>query len=197
MLPLITAGVDGSLQVRDLSGNLIDQWQAHSSARINQVSVASDASMIVTAGGDGYIRRWDFSGEKQAEWKATADTDGVLGLSVYSAEQKIMSSGDRTGTVKLWDFSGKLLETWQANQGGPTLSVALSPDGRYAATAGTEGIGRVWNLSGQTGSGQSEKSLASATELIGHTGNIATMSFSADSEQLVTAGQDADRKSVV
>jgi hypothetical protein len=65
--------------------------------------------------------------------------------------------------------------------GGTTHAVACSPDARTIATAGDDGIVRLWNA--DTGS--------PLAELKGHAGRVNALAFSADGSLLASAGDDA------
>ena len=66
----------------------------------------------------------------------------------------------------------------EAHQDGVYV-VSFSPDGSTFATAGEDGMARIWDLSGQL-----------LKELVGHRGAIFSLDFSADGKTIVTAGED-------
>jgi WD40 repeat protein len=54
--------------------------------------------------------------------------------------------GCADGVVRIWNMlCGKLVANLKGHE-GPILAVAISPDGRYAATAATDTTALLWDL---------------------------------------------------
>ncbi len=66
------------------------------------------------------------------------------------------------------------------NVPGRVYDVAISPDGRYAATAGSEQVIRVWDL----------QTVQHAESYTGHTGEIKAVAFSPDGQFIASASPD-------
>ena len=64
---------------------------------------------------------------------------------------------------------------------GPIYSVAISPDGRYALTGGTDGTARLWDM--QTGN--------ELRQFASHTGGVSSVAFSPDGKSILTGSNDA------
>ncbi|MGK7931537.1 MAG: TIR domain-containing protein, partial [Microcystaceae cyanobacterium] len=100
--------------------------------------------------------------------------------------EKIVSGGtDRDGdkligTVKVWNFSGKELAKWTAHQEGIN-HLSLSPNGEQIATAGADGMIRLWNVSGQK---LDEKKAYDVS------GGVNQLNFSPNGKHIVAAGGD-------
>jgi WD40 repeat protein len=75
--------------------------------------------------------------------------------------------------------SGQVRAAWRAH---PQFIEGLvgSPDGRYLASAGTEGVARLWATADQ----------AEVATLIGHRGRVYAAAFSPDGKRLATTGLD-------
>lgn len=63
---------------------------------------------------------------------------------------------------------------------GPISALAMSPDGRYLASAGEDLVINLWDL----GSGRRIK------RMLGHAATVYSMAFSNESSMLVTGGAD-------
>jgi WD40 repeat protein/serine/threonine protein kinase len=64
----------------------------------------------------------------------------------YSADGKLVASGDAQGQIRIWDTStGKLLHTLRGHADRVT-SLAFSPDGKKLVSGGADRAVRVWDL---------------------------------------------------
>ena len=115
----------------------------------------------------------------------TATDDEVFTLN-YSPDGKYLMFGDRLGSVTLCERqSGRILSKTNAHV-PLVLGVAFSPDGRLAASCGTDSSIKLWVVS-STG-------LRWKATLLGHRGYIPGVAFSPDGSRLVSAGADQTLK---
>ena len=107
-----------------------------------------------------------------------AHLDLVQSLAFSRDGERLASGGYRT--VKLWRRLNNVRKAEFVGAEGPVGAIAVSPDGRWAATGEKSGSVRVWDLA--TG--------AVAKTLAGHTDQITGICFAADGERLVSASTD-------
>ena len=105
----------------------------------------------------------------------------------FTHDGRRLISADNYQGIKIHDFiGGKILLTIAAppqilgTEGGQLLKVAVSPDGRYFATAGYDGIVRTWE----------EKSNKPLQMLSGHTRQLYTLAISSDGQFIASGGND-------
>jgi len=178
---LATALEDGTIALWDASGGQLAQFKGHQKEAIS-VSFSPDSKRLATAGDNNTVRLWDLSGKQLAEYRqylvrsVSFTPDGKLLIA------SVGNYGGNFGTVFLSDSSGKQLSVFPANQ-GEDISISFSPDSSLLATAGQDGITKLWYLSGK--------------ELItfkGHQGRVSSTSFNVDGSTLATAGEDGTIK---
>jgi eukaryotic-like serine/threonine-protein kinase len=119
--------------------------KGHSS--VASVAFSRAGRQIASGSNDGRIEVWDAEGgTKLATLKGHAQPVRSV---AFSPDGERIASGSNDKTIKLWDAtSGAELATLQGHSGS-VWSVAFSPDGERiaSATAGTDGIVRVWDSS--------------------------------------------------
>ena len=128
------------------------------------VATSSWDGAISIVGPDGRERKLVHG--SQIVWNIAASPDG-----------KRLASASADGVVKLWDLSSGQARVLD-KRGGEADDVAFSPDGRLVATSGDDFEIRVFDLTSND----------PPRVLRGHTGDPLSLTFSADSRTLYSAG---------
>jgi WD40 repeat protein len=149
------------------------------------VAVSHDKDpLVVSAGIDETVRVWDTSKGEKYRYRHNAAVRAVACTSPLCKENLCLS-GDGAGVGRIWDLARdgtqepRLLKEQHR---GAINTVAFSPDGKYCATGGDDGI-RLWN----TADGSPLYTLGA-----GHRGGVTSIHFTVKGEalQLVSAGRD-------
>ncbi len=148
------------------------------------VVFSADGKLIASGGSynDGEIHLWDaVTGKEVRRW--LAHTSGV-GALAFSPDGKTLLSGHSSvpDTLRLWDVAtGRELRTFPTPGHGLVDSIAFTPDGKLAASAGCWGRGvYLWDVA--TGK--------EVSPFARHHGEVTAVAFTADGKFVVTGSKD-------
>ncbi|MBL8160978.1 MAG: hypothetical protein JNJ61_03265 [Anaerolineae bacterium] len=139
-----------------------------------------DGSLIALGGGDGNTTLWD-AASGEAIRTLGRQNDWVLGVA-FSRDGEQIGAISSDGTVQRWDAAtgGNLSLPDQAHDGSALWAIAYSPTADIYATAGGDGLVRVWNA--ETGD--------LISELSAHTDQVFALAFSPDGRVLASGSGD-------
>ncbi len=166
----------------------VSVWNAHSGSEIRQmlghrgyvtsVGFSPDGQRIVSGSTDGTVRVWDaIEGE---------DLRLLKGENPHAARMVREAVFTNTGRHVLTD-AGSQFHVWDVDTGVHLYShegraVVSSPDGQFVAAGDVAGgLVQIWDA--ETG--------AEIRQFHGHTSTVRCLSYSPDSNRLVTGGEDA------
>lgn len=169
----LVAGTDDGAVVRWSlpDGVVVTEIAAHR-ATITALALAPEGDLF-TAGHDGKLRRWDATGAPLMA------LDGMPSIASVVIGQETVASGGVDGTLAFWTVNGELRNQVQAHT-GPITALALSPDGQFLASAGADGVIRLWTWPAG----------APAGEWSDHEGPVLGMAFAPDGRTLASSGWD-------
>ncbi|MEM7743175.1 MAG: c-type cytochrome [Pseudomonadota bacterium] len=144
---------------------------------IKGVAVSPDGSQALTASFDYSIGLWDVETGTRQAW--LEGHRAAVNAVAFTGDGKVLSAGDDFELI-LWDLStGTPVRRFEGHK-GKILDIDLSPDGRWAATAGWDGWIGLWDLEGTL----------PVRWLKGHKSNVNDTVFSADGARLYSASYD-------
>ena len=162
------------------------------------LAISPDAAYMATGGHDGHVRVWELAtgqlalpplvhpgGQNVNVFEVAFSPDGKLLASCGGAGY----SATTPGKVCLWDAVRGTRVRELGGHAKSVFSVAFSPCGRRLATSGGDQTVRLWETATgtelRTFKGEGLAALGAVTR--SHTGNVYSVSFSADGRRLASA----------
>ncbi len=138
---LAVGGIDGRVEVIDLSTGTVAAKQAAHQDSVAAVAWSPDGSLVASAGKDRRVAFWRVS---QPRAVATRKLSQVVNLIAFAPDGKTVATGGIDRAVKLWDVeSGRVKVTLPTREGVKALS--FTPDGRTLIAGLYNGELRVWD----------------------------------------------------
>ncbi|MFQ5734040.1 MAG: c-type cytochrome domain-containing protein [Planctomycetaceae bacterium] len=190
---LVSGSTDKTVRVWDVASGTSERIIT-APAAVNDVTFNKDATRIISAHADNLVRVWTTAKpkpkpepkakkKKKAPKKTPPGEQPILQLKGHSKPVTSVAlllpagaqvvTGSEDGTVRTWNLAnGRVVRSM--NHGSPVVAVAARPDGQAVASAGRNGIGKLW----QTSNG---KQLA---ELKGRIRSLHTVASALESQQV-------------
>jgi WD40 repeat protein len=190
---------DGKLAVTTTTGYKVSIWNVvtarkvaslnHPTKGVNTAAFSPDGKFIVTAGDDNNVRVWKLptlTNDEQIVPLPEVTLRGHTGLinkTVFSPNGKLIITASNDGTARVWEWQTAAPDNPLILRGntGEVDSAAFSPNGQLIVTSTADGQARLWEAS----TGQS------LVELIGTTGPLLNVAFSADGKSIIAASDKA------
>jgi WD40 repeat protein/DNA-binding SARP family transcriptional activator len=183
----LTGSYDDSVGMWDVaSGQRLAILNGHASDVLD-VAIGPDGRTALSSGRDGGLIQWDMvdaqemqrlQGHQDAVWDVAFSPDGRQALSSSGAASPSVLVQD--ASLRLWDLaSGEQLQV-AALPVDVIMQVAISPDGRTALAATTDGLIHVWDLAAWQEVGRLE----------GHRGPVTGIEFTPDGQRALSVSVD-------
>jgi guanine nucleotide-binding protein subunit beta-2-like 1 protein len=143
----LSASWDRSLRLWNLkTGACMQKFLGHQKDVLS-VGFSPDNRQIVSAGRDNKVKLWNVKGECMFTMDRDGHSDWVNSVRFApSLTTPVVVSGSSDSTVKVWSLSDfRCAATLRGHQSGVN-TVTVSPDGSLCASAGRDGVAKLWDL---------------------------------------------------
>ncbi|WP_433476841.1 WD40 repeat domain-containing serine/threonine protein kinase [Spirillospora sp. CA-142024] len=126
---------DGLLQLWDISSRSQIATLAHTNSDVHSLAFGPGGATLANLCNDGTITLWDVAARTPT---ATLTGPGSRVTCIGSGGKGLLAGGSKNGTVTLWDIARRRkITVLESGNGAQVTCVAVSPDGRTIAAAGT------------------------------------------------------------
>ena len=147
---------------------------------VRSVAIGADNTHALTSSFDYSAIYWTMEAHKGRELMRLEGHDAAVNDAAFVPGTDIAVTASDDGSVAVWNLdTGEMLKRFQG-PGDKVLSVDVSRDGRYAASAGWDRRVRLYDL----------KDLQEVAAFEGHRGNVNDVAFSPDGGTLYSASYD-------
>src|SRR5262249_24836647 len=166
---------DGTVKVWDLETKTVSATLTGHRAGVWTAAFSRDGSLLATSSDDNSARVWDLATNHTVKPLQTA---AAARAALCDREARELFTGDRQGHIGVWDVAkGTEARRWE--HPGAVYTLALSPDGKTIASAGTDRVVRLWD----TRTGQERLALRR------HSGPVYGLAFRPDGKVLASPGR--------
>jgi WD40 repeat protein/serine/threonine protein kinase len=161
------------------SGQLRMELKGHTQA-VTSVAYSPDGKLLASGSEDNTARVWD---ARAGKLRFVLEGHPITLTSVaFSSDSQLLATGSEDSTVRVWDLrTGKVIHKLEGHI-SYVRDVAFNPaaGSRLLASCGSDRTVRLWDAQG----GKVLRTLE------GHTGGVNSVVFTADSQLLISGGND-------
>jgi WD40 repeat protein/tetratricopeptide (TPR) repeat protein len=161
------------------TGRPIGEPMPHHTDRLKSIAFSPDGKALLTAD-IGAVRFWDASNGRNLGIDLAATPDSVSAMAL-SRDGRQLLVADAHANLRLWNLVSMQVKVLrQQAHRGLIADLAISPDGRFAASASWDKTARVWNMA--TGEPHGP--------FLRHDGSVQSIAFNPDGRIVATGGED-------
>ena len=176
---ILSGSWDRTIMLWNTNGALLETIRGHQD-RVQDIEVSPDNKMVASASSDTTIKLWQVPDTLLRPF--TGHRAGVLDVVL---RDRLMASASEDNTIRLWQWNqpqeGLIRTPSQVLRGHKksVWDVALSPNGKFLASAGVDQTIKLWNTQGKL-----------LTTLTGHGEPIRDVDISPDGKMMASASDD-------
>jgi|GEM_PF-1021325 len=158
-----------------------------SNEMIQCLRFSPDGKYLVVSGSRGSIARWDCSDGRCVNSLADTRTmEQSVDSIAFSRDGSVLFTSIASGNILAWDLKDGRLIAEMKGQVGKINRMDVSPDGRYLASGGSQGVLNLWDIS--TGK------LSRALQERGNDKFIYDLAFSPDGSRIAMVGSESENQ---
>ena len=177
---LVSGGAEGEVRIWRVSkgaASMEISLKEHR-GKVTHLEISKDNQRAVSSSSDGTVITWDLI----AKVRLLAIFEPTMFKSaVYSADEAQLVTTGSDRKITFWDcYDAEAIRVLEGSREGEVTCLAISQSGSHFASAGADGVVRVWDY---------DLGICKF-EGLGHTGIVSALAFSPDQKTLVSVGTE-------
>jgi serine/threonine protein kinase/Tol biopolymer transport system component len=176
---IASADSDGMIRVWNVQSEGVLEFKA-SKTIIRCIAWSPDGKQLASCGDDNLVKVWD--AETGLELLSLEGHDDLVWCVAWSPDGERLASVDNYvhRTIRVWNaITGELLATKPDAHDNSIFCVAWGPDSKRLVTGSGDHLVKVWEVSDWK-----------QRRLIGHNGEVTSVTWSADGAKIASSGRD-------
>jgi len=177
---MVSGGEEGDVRVWEIRTREMFLHLKQHTATVTSLQLFADDTQVLSASRDRTIYLWDL--HAQARTQALTQRMGGLNCIALHPNGQLLLSVGQEKRIGFWDVrqSAPIQIVDVSAPPSEQYAIAVNAEGTMFATAGIDCFVRLWRL----------KDAALLSSGVGHSGAVRALTFSPDSKQLVSTGED-------
>lgn len=142
-----SAGADGRIVIWNLQTGRQENILSTGEQSVNGIALTpANPNALVSVGADRKIQVWDWTTGKLTKSIDSKVSRDIMCVAMHPRDPNLCITGDQDRLVRVWNLQTGAEVNRMEGHSAFVLSIAITPDGKHAVSAGDDSTARIWDL---------------------------------------------------